>query len=151
MQRVILAALLALALGACQTAPKAPEPAPKPAPVIAPKPPTEPFIALLEARKDPRAFDLNGDDRVTRPVFKDHFLHAFSAADRLDGSQDGSVPIAESCKELLALCKSADVNHDGKLSLKEFLDKLDELFDKADRRHRGFLSHRELVSLGESD
>jgi hypothetical protein len=146
MQRLILAFAVAF-LFACQSAPKAPEVKPVPPPVVAPKPPTEPFIALLEAKKDPGVFDVNGDDHVTRQEFKDHFLRAFSAADLLDGKSDGSVPIAESCKELLELCKTADADGNGTLEVKEFLDKVDDLFNQADRNHDGFLSRREIRAL----
>src|SRR3954469_5322056 len=117
MQKLI-PALFTLAFFACATPQKAPSPAPVPPPVIAPKPPTEPFGAMLEARKNPASLDIDGSDRVTRQKFKDHFLHGYSAADRLDGVMDGSAPIAESCKELIDLCKAADENGDGKLSLK---------------------------------
>ena len=150
MQRLIPGAAALALLCSCQTAPtKAPEPAPspKPAPVVAPRPPTEPFIALLEAKKDPRVFDVNGDDHVTRIEFKDHFLRAFSAADLIDGKSDGSVPIAESCKELLEVCKSADTNGDGNLSLREFLEKVDQLFDAADKNHDGVLRKNEIKDL----
>jgi len=150
MQKVrSLAALVSLlGLAACQTVKVQPAPAaPVPPPVVAPQPPTEPFVALLEATKDPRALDIAGTDHVTRQQFKDHFLQAFTAADRLDGSLDGSAPIAESCKELLELCRAADVNGDGKLSLKEFLDKVDELFDRADRNRDQVLSRREITRL----
>ena len=121
MQKLAVA-LAAGVLFACATPPKAP--APVPPPVIAPKPPSEPFGALHESR----------GDHVTRQQFKDHFLRAYSAADRLDGVVDGSAPILESCKEQLELCKSADTNGDGKLSLREFLDKLDQLYDEAGLR-----------------
>src|SRR4051794_34644556 len=112
MQKLIGAILIAALFG-CATAPKAP--APVPPPVVAPRPPSEPFGALLEARKNPASFDIDGSEHVTRQKFKDHFLSAYSAADRLDGAMDGSAPIAESCKELMDLCKAADSNGDGKL------------------------------------
>ena len=60
-----------------------------------------------------------------------------------------SAPIAESCKELLDLCKAADKNGDGKLSLREFLDKLDELFEQADMNHDRVLKRREIERLAQ--
>jgi hypothetical protein len=138
---ICLPMLFCMALFAsCQSAPLAPEPkpSPKPALVVAPKPPTEPFIALFQPW---------GEGRVTRQQFKDHFLAAFTEADALDGKIDGIVSIAESCKQLVGLCRAADSNGDGKLTLKEFLDKLDELFDNADRDQKDALTPRELRSL----